>query len=94
MSYRKRVSGPDSITSLGSHALRTGAELGVPVRLAVETNRLGTSPVDRKQTFFGTSRARLSKALRALDELEATMPSYAGMAVHDFAGWKALPRRH
>jgi hypothetical protein len=93
MTYRTAVTGPDSITALGAAALGAGARAGKPVRLAVETNYHGSDPVSRKQTFWGSTQAQLATALAAVDSAEAGSPSYAGIAVHDRAGWEALKRR-
>ena len=93
MSYRTAVTGPDSITAIGAAALDAGVRAGKPVRLAVETNYLGSDPVSRKQTFWGSTQAQLTTAVAAVDTAEADSPSYAGVAVHDRAGWEALKRR-
>ena len=93
MTYRTTVTGPDSITALGAAALDAGARAGKPVRLAVETNYLGADPVARKQTFWGSTQAQLTTALAAVDTAEAGSPSYAGVAVHDRAGWETLRRK-
>ncbi|MEO5652679.1 MAG: hypothetical protein ABIN79_10795 [Marmoricola sp.] len=90
MSYRNTVCGPDSITSIGAHALASAAAVGIPCRLAVETNYLGDDAVSRKQTFHGTSVRTLELALTTVDAAEFGTPTYAGMAVHDYAGWRAL----
>jgi hypothetical protein len=60
------------------------------VRLAVETNNLGSDPVSAKQTFFGTTEAAVNTALDQVDAAESRVASYAGMAVHDYAGFDAL----
>ena len=93
MSYRTTVTGPDSITGVGAAALDAAARAGKPARLAVETNDLGSDPVSRKQTFWGSSQAQLGTALAAVDAAEAGSTAYAGIAVHDRAGWEALRRR-
>jgi hypothetical protein len=90
MSYRHRVTGADSITGLGAHELATAARLRKPCRLAVETNHLGDDAVSRKQTFHGLGAQTLNRALRAVDAAERHVPSYRGIAVHDFDGWRAL----
>jgi hypothetical protein len=89
MSYRTKVAGPDSIVRLGRPTLRTGRTLGKPVRLAVETRYLGDDPVDRKQTFHGHGKEALEAALRRVDK-RVRNRSYAGISVHDLAGWRAL----
>ena len=93
MSYRNTVTGPDSITGIGAAALAAAARAGKPARLAVETNYLGSDPVSRKQTFHGFTQSQLAAALAAVDGAEAGSSAYAGMAVHDRAGWEALKRR-
>lgn len=90
MSYRHRVSGDDSITGLGAHELATATRLRKPCRLGVETNHLGDDAVSRKQTFHGLGAQTLNRALRAVDAAERHVPSYRGIAVHDFDGWRAL----
>ena len=62
----------------------------MPCRLAVETRFLGTDPVSQKQTFWGQGPTALVQALIGVDAALAGHPSYAGTAVHDEAGWRAL----
>jgi hypothetical protein len=90
MSYRNTVTGADSITAIAARTLAAGTTAGKPVRLAVETNNLGNDPVAVKQTFFGKTEAAVNTALDQVDAAEAGVPSYAGMAVHDYAGYDAL----
>jgi len=90
MTYRHKVRGLDSITSLGQRSLELGERLGKPVRLAVETNHLGDDPFSRKQTFHGRTRTQLAAALAAVDAHEAHAPAYQGIAVHDADGWAGL----
>lgn len=90
MTYRDTVTGTDSITDLGRQVLATAAAAGVPCRLAVETRFLGADPVSQKQTFWGQGPTVLSRALAGVDAALAGHPAYAGTAVHDEAGWRAL----
>ncbi len=90
MSYRNKATGPDSITDIGAHELATAAAAGIPCRLAVETNYLGGDPVSTKQTFYGLGARALAKALATVDSTEAGVASYAGIAIHDYDGWRAL----
>ncbi len=92
MSYRDTATGPDSITALGATALAAAAAVGKPARLAVETNYLGSTAVDQKQTFYGERRSRLSRVLDEVDAAEAGTTSYAGVAVHDRRGWAAMKK--
>lgn len=93
MTYRDTVTGPDSITGLAAAGLDAAQRAGKPVRLAVETNHLGDTPVDLKQTFHGESRKTLSRAMRAVDRVVGDHPTYRGIAVHDHRGWAAMRRR-
>jgi hypothetical protein len=90
MSYRNTVTGADSITDIAARTLDAGVSAGKPVRLAVETTNLGSDPVSAKQTFFGTTEAAVNTALDQVDAAESGEASYAGMAVHDYAGYDAL----
>ncbi len=92
MSYRDTATGPDSITGVGATALATARRLGRPVRLAVETRWLGDDPVAAKQTFYGAKQRRMDRVLAEVDAAAAGHPTYAGIAVHDFAGWSSLRR--
>lgn len=88
MSYRNTATGPNSITDIGSDMLARGAAVGVPVRLAAETNPLSDCPTC---TFAGSSSATLDAALAVVDQTEAASSAYAGMAIEDYDGWRALP---
>lgn len=88
MSYRNTATGPNSITDIGSDMLARGAAVGVPVRLAAETNPLSDCPTC---TFAGSSSTTLDAALAVVDQTEAASSAYAGMAIEDYDGWRALP---
>ena len=90
LSFRNTVTGPDSITDVAAHALSTATRLGIPCRLAVETNDLGPDPESRKQTFFGATQSALAQALEEVDAVEAGAASYNGIGVEDYPGWRAL----
>ncbi|MBD8870006.1 hypothetical protein [Nocardioides donggukensis] len=92
MSYRDTATGEDSITAVGQSALDAAARAGRPARLAVETNDLGSGPVAEKQTFHGSTRRAMAEVLAVVDEVEADHPAYAGIAVHDRAGWAGMRR--
>lgn len=90
MSYRNTATGADSITGIGAQALATAAAAGIPARLAVETNYLGSDAVSRKQTFSGLRASALTSAMAAVDGAEVGAPAYNGVSVEDYNGWKAL----
>lgn len=90
LSYRNKVAGVDSISSLGLAPLRAAGSTGIRCRLAVETQYLGDDPVSRKQTFHHLGNKALATALREVDEVHAGVAAYAGVAVHDFRNWRGL----
>jgi hypothetical protein len=90
MSFRNLATGPDSITAIGGPSLAVAERVGLRCRLAVETNYLGPDPVARKQTFYGMDRASMDRAMANVDAVESGLSSYNGIAVQDYAGWRAL----
>ncbi len=90
LSFRNTVTGRDSIAEIAAPQLATATRLGIPCRLAVETNYLGPDPVSRKQTFHGLDRTALNSALTTIDAMQAATPAYNGVAVQDFVGWQRL----
>ena len=90
MSYRDTATGPDSVTHVAATALATAGRVGRPFRLAVETRDLGDDAGSAKQTFFGATQRRLDRALGEVDAVVAGHAAYAGIAVHDHAGWASL----
>jgi hypothetical protein len=90
MSFRNFATGPDSITAIGGPSLATAERVGLPCRLAVETNYLGPDPVARKQTFYGMDRATMDRAMSEVDAVESAFSSYNGIAVQNYAGWRAI----
>ncbi|MFC6704706.1 hypothetical protein [Flexivirga alba] len=87
MSYRDRATGPDSITAVGADLLERAAAAQRPVRLAAETNPVPDCP---SCTFAGRTASELRDALAEVDRAEASTPAFAGIAVEDYDGWRAL----
>lgn len=90
MSYRDRATGTDSITDVGAPGLATAAAADKPARLAVETNDLGPDPGSAKCTFYGARASTLTITMARVDAAHAGAPAYAGIAVEDYDGWRAL----
>ncbi|GGS86512.1 hypothetical protein GCM10010156_51310 [Planobispora rosea] len=88
MSYRDTATGPGSIMEISADMLRRGERAGRPVRLGAETLRLPDCP---HCTFHGKGRAAMDAALAEVDAAAAGYPSFAGIAVHDYTAWTALP---
>lgn len=93
MSFRNFATGPDSITAIGGPSLATAKRIGLPCRLAVETNYLGPDPLSQKQTFYGMDRPTMERAMADVDAAESGVSSYNGIAVQDYAGWRAIRTR-
>ena len=90
MSYRNTATGPDGTLDVAAAALAAGASLGKPVRLGQETNYLGSTAVDTKQTFFGWTRSAMEVQLAQVVAGASTTPTFAGLAIHDAAGYAAM----
>jgi len=90
MSYRNTATGPDGTLDVAAAALAAGASLGKPVRLGQETNYLGSSAVESKQTFFGWTRTDMEVQLAQVVSGASAQPTFAGLAIHDASGYAAM----
>ncbi|MCZ8513828.1 hypothetical protein O9H85_15570 [Paenibacillus filicis] len=84
MSYRD--SGQE-VVQLAANELATGDRLGKMVWVGVETNPAPDTPFI---TFYEEGKAAMNNQLALIDGLLKDRPSYAGIAVHDYAGWRSL----
>jgi hypothetical protein len=85
MSYRDSA---DGMSSVGADMLGRAGRAGKPVRLAAETRPLADCGYC---TFAQAGSRALQRALTDVDTASAKYPTYAGVAVHDFDGWRRLP---
>ncbi|QGN58200.1 hypothetical protein [Nostocoides sp. HKS02] len=90
MAYRNTAGGADGSIALSAHAVHAGELLGRPVRIGAETDYLGTDPAAAKQTFYGSTRTAMEAQLSALAGAYAGSTAYAGLAIHDAAGYAAM----
>lgn len=90
MAYRDTAAGEDGSIALASPAVTAATELGKGARVGQETNDLGDDPVAAKQTFWGQTRTELEQQVAQIGSAFAGRPGYAGIAVHDSAGYAAL----
>jgi hypothetical protein len=90
MSYRNTATGPDGTLDVAAAALAAGASLGKPVRLGQETNYLGSTAVDTKQTFFGWTRSAMEVQLAQVVAGASSSATFAGLAIHDASGYAAM----
>lgn len=91
LAYRTEVSGPDGISSLSAPTLAAAEVVGAQVRIAVDTTFQGSTPSDRRLTFHGQPARHLDTALSGVGRGASDSLAFAGVAVHDHAGWLALP---
>lgn len=90
MSYRNTAAGTDGTLDVATPALAAGAALGKPVRLGQETNYLGATAVDTKQTFYGWTRTAMEAQLAQVNSGASASGTYAGLAIHDATGYAAM----
>ncbi|TDF90509.1 hypothetical protein [Paenibacillus piri] len=84
MSYRDEG---NAIADLVKEELAWGDKYGKKVWLSLETNPVPDTPYI---TFYEKGRAEMDKQMARVDELVKAHPSYAGIAVHDYTGWRDL----
>ena len=88
MTYRRTVTGENGLLDIARPVLAAAREMGTSVRLAVDTTP--PAPGEEHTSFYRHPAPDLA---RALDEVDATLvfdEAYAGIAVHDLAGWRGL----
>lgn len=90
MAYRNTAAGADGSIALSAHAVQAGQQLGRPVRIGVETDYLGADPGAAKQTFYGFTRTAMETQLSQVTSAYAGSTAYAGLAIHDAAGYAAM----
>jgi hypothetical protein len=84
MSYRDQA---QALVEITSNKLTLGDRLGKKVFVAVETNPTSEPAYI---TFYEEGRAKMELELAAVDNSLKVHSSYAGIAVHDYAGWRNL----
>lgn len=90
MAYRNTAAGTDGSIALSAHEVQAGEQLGRPVRVGVETDYLGADPTQTKQTFYGFTRTAMETQLAQITAAYAGSTAYAGLAIHDAAGYAAM----
>ncbi|UUZ90214.1 hypothetical protein LJK87_30125 [Paenibacillus sp. P25] len=84
MSYRDNA---QEVADLAATELASADRFGKKLWISVETTSLPDTPF---VTFYEEGKAEMERQLAIIDGLVSTHPSYAGIAVHDYAGWRAL----
>ncbi|GGQ46893.1 hypothetical protein [Couchioplanes azureus] len=88
MSYRDTGTGPNSILGISQDWLARGKAAGKRVRLGAETVPLADCP---HCTFAEEGATRLQEELAEVDAATRTTAAFAGIAVHRYGTWRALP---
>lgn len=88
MSYRDTATGPNSLSVIAEDMLDRAEAAGVPIELAVETNRLGCEHC----TFYEEDADAMRAVIDTMEGLLVDHPTFTGFAVHDFDGLVALAR--
>jgi hypothetical protein len=84
MSYRDKAL---DVVTLAAAEIATGNRLGKKVWVSVETTPAPDTP---HITFYGKGNTEMDRQLALIDGVLKTQPSYTGIAVHDYTGWRAL----
>jgi len=92
MAYRNHATGVDGVLEVAAPELAAAAALGKPARIGQETNYLGSSAGDRKQTYYGFTRTQMELQLSQVDSGAAAYATYAGLAIHDYTSYSAMKR--
>lgn len=88
MSYRDTGTGPNSMVDVSLDWLARGKALGKRVRLGAETGPLADCSYC---TFAEESATHLDAELSKVDAATRTAAAFAGIAVHHYGAWRALP---
>ncbi|MEV4640694.1 hypothetical protein AB0J80_25450 [Actinoplanes sp. NPDC049548] len=88
MSYRDTGTGVNSMLSISQDWLARGKAAGKRVRLGAETGPLTDCSYC---TFAEEGEARLQEELAEVDAATRTTAAFAGIAVHHYGAWQALP---
>jgi hypothetical protein len=84
MSYRDQAL---DVVTLAATEIATGNRLGKKVWVSVETKPAPDTPLI---TFYGKGNTEMEHQLALIDGVLKAQPSYTGIAVHDYTGWRAL----
>lgn len=90
MSYRDTATGPDSLAVVAADMLARAEHAGVPIELAVETNRVEDC---HRCTFYEEGVEAMHAVIAAVSDAVSDHPTFTGFAVHDFDGLTALVDR-
>jgi hypothetical protein len=84
MSYRDQA---QAIVDITAADIALGDRLGKKIFIGVETN---PSSEGNFVTFYEEGSAAMNLQLNIIDDLLKSHASYAGIAIHDYTGWKNL----
>ncbi len=90
MSYRRVLEGADGVLALATPTADRANAAGSRFRVGLETRDLGSSLTESKQTFHGAEPNELAASIATIEKNFAGYRKFAGVAVHDLHGWRAL----
>ncbi|ULL13627.1 hypothetical protein DVH26_03680 [Paenibacillus sp. H1-7] len=84
MSYRDSA---EALIEITAAEMALGDKLGIKVFVGVETN-----PVNEAAfvTFHSKGKGEMGRQMAVIDQKLSAHPSYSGIAIHDYSGWKRL----
>ncbi len=87
MAYRDRA---DAIVDVAATELAEGSAAAISVYVGVETN---ASSEGNSITFYEEGAVYMNKQLQIVTDSVSTYASFAGIAIHDYAGWSSMTKR-
>ncbi len=81
----------DGIVSLTSDELTYAQQIGKPVVIGVETNRLGSDPISDLISFAQEGEVRMQNELTLVDQIVGSREPFGGFAFQDFPGLAGFP---
>jgi hypothetical protein len=88
LTYRNTATGPNSVLDVGADMLARATTAGRAARLAAETQPM---PGCAHCTFRDEGEAVMTTVLAAVDGAARAYPAYAGIGIHHYDSWAAMP---
>ncbi|MCZ8515942.1 hypothetical protein O9H85_26790 [Paenibacillus filicis] len=86
MAYRDQALSRGGIVDVVKHELETASRLNKKVIVGIETNPVKPGYT----TFYDKGMSYVKEQMQLTERTLAVYPSYRGIAIHDFEGWKQL----
>jgi hypothetical protein len=89
MAYRDQALSRGGIVDAVRDEIETASRLHKRVLVGIETNSTGQSYT----SFYGKELSDVIHQVQLIDQSLSVFPSYQGIAVHDYVGWKQLVQK-